>query len=192
MKITVIGSASDNGYSDTAVKLAEELGREIASRGHVLMYGPERQMPSLPYMVAKSAKAHGGLTVAIAIGSARSGFFDPEAATFNIYTESNGGAGREVVLVNSADAVISVGGGSGTLTEIGIAYMNYIPVVAMKGSGGWSDKLIDQFLDERKKYRIPGAISGKDAVDHAERMFAELKDKPSQSVAPIFNHAGSR
>lgn len=179
MKITVIGSANDHGYSDTAKSLAASLGKEIARRKHTLLYGPELQMPSLPYLVARSCKDAGGLTVGIAIGSARTKFHDPSAASIVIYTEGAGGAGREVILANSADGVIAIGGGAGTLTELSIAYMNYIPVVVMKGSGGWSDKLAGTYLDDRKKFIITGASDSIEALNLIEKMHQELSATPS-------------
>lgn len=188
MKVVFIGSAADSGYSDIAQEFAADLGREIVKRKHTLLYGPEPSCPSLPYWVAKSAHEHGGLTIAVANGSARTKFYDPEAASVVIYTEGAGGATREVVMLNSADAVISIGGGSGTLTEMGIAYMNYVPIVAMEGSGGWSDKVIGTYLDDRKKFIIPGAKSAAEALDFAEQMHAEFKDQPTQYE----NHYGSK
>ena len=192
MKITVVGSASDNGFSESAQRIAEELGAEIARRGHTLLYGPERQMASLPYFVAKSAKECGAVTIAIANGSARTPFYDPSAASYVLFTDSSGGAGREVILVNSADGVISVGGGSGTLAEISIAYMNYIPVVAMAGSGGWSDRLAGQYLDERKKFLIRGATSPSEALSFVEELALSHGERPSQSAAPVFLSSASR
>ena len=181
MKISIVGSAKSSGYSETAEKFAVELGRELAKRGHVLLYGPEIKMPSLSYMAAKEAKKNGGITVAIAIGRARTPFFDQDAATITIYTDGSGGAGREVILANSADGVISIGGGSGTLTEMSIAYMNNIPVVALKGSGGWSDKMIGQYFDSRKKYLVYGAENAVDALQYLEQLYAN-NPNPKQSL----------
>ncbi len=128
-------------------------------------------MPSLSYFAARAAKERNGTTMAVAIGRARTPFFDQSAASFIVYSEGSGGALREVVFINSADAVISIGGGSGTLTEISIAYMNYIPIVSMRNSGGWSDKLIGTYLDERKKFKIAGATTALEAVTIAEELF---------------------
>ncbi len=180
MKVAIIGSAIDSGYSEQAREMADAIGRECADRGHVVLYGPEPAVPSLSYFAAKAAKERGGLTVAIANGGARTKFYDPSAAGVVIYTEGAFGATREVIFVNSADAVISIGGGSGTLTEMGIAYMNFIPIVAMKGSGGWSDQMIGKALDERKKFIIPGAASAAEALDLAEKMHGQFQDKPTQ------------
>lgn len=183
MQITFVGSAADSGYSDKAMEIAEELGVEMAKRGHVLLYGPERGMPSLPYFAGKVSRENGGMVIGVANGSARTEFYDKEMPSAVIHSESSFGAGREVVMVNSADAVISIGGGSGTLTEICIAYMNFIPVVAMKGSGGWSDKVIDTYIDSREKFKIPGATSAAEALDLAEKMYAEFGSQPGQLLA---------
>lgn len=169
-----------SGYSDQARHLAEGIGRELASRKHVLLYGPERNCPSLPYFAAAAAKKADGFTLAVAIGSARTPFYDSSAASLTVYTDASGGAGREVVLVNSADAVIAIGGGSGTLTEMSIAYMNFLPIVAVNGSGGWSENLIGRYLDERKKFKIAGASSPKETLDLAEELAAKFASMPSQ------------
>lgn len=55
------------------------------------------------------------------------------------------------MLVSSCDAIVAIGGGSGTLNEITVAYQKKIPIFVMKGTGGWADKLADQYLDDRYK-----------------------------------------
>lgn len=59
------------------------------------------------------------------------------------------GGGRETVLVLACDAIIAISGGSGTLTEIAIAYQAGIPVIAMRDVGGWSERLAGAYIDER-------------------------------------------
>lgn len=63
--------------------------------------------------------------------------------------------GRSEVLIHAADAVIIVGGGAGTLAEIAIAYLHRKPMVALRGVGGWGDRLpaalVDGcYLDDRR------------------------------------------
>ena len=181
MKIAIVGSAQDSGISKKAELFAKELGQEIANRKHVVLYGPEISMRSLSQMVAKEAKLKGATTIAIAKGRAGTSFFYKSAASIVIYTDGAGGATREVVLINSADGIISIGGGSGTLAEIAIAYMNHLPIVSMKGSGGWSDKLIDQYIDDRKKYKVVGASSAKEAVDMLESLI--LNKTPRDNIS---------
>jgi uncharacterized protein (TIGR00725 family) len=74
------------------------------------------------------------------------------------------GGGRELALVLSCDAVISIAGGAGTLTEISFAYQSDIPVVALAKSGGWSTRLVDTSLDHRKRSIIISALTAKQAV----------------------------
>ncbi len=181
MKIAVIGSSLSQGYTEEQSAMAMEIARELASRGHTLLYGSERNMPSLPQQVAAGMRQHGGSTIAIAHGAARSAFHDPAAASLVIYTDCGGGAGREVVLINSADAVISLGGGSGTLAEIAIAYMNFIPVVSLSNSGGWSKKLAGTLLDNRKKFLIGDARTAREAIDQAESLYQRYRTEKSQT-----------
>ena len=54
--------------------------------------------------------------------------------------------------------------------------------MALEGSGGWSDKLIGEYLDQRKKYRILGAKSASEAVEVAEQCYEELRGAPSQTL----------
>jgi len=56
-----------------------------------------------------------------------------------------------LVLVLACDAVISISGGSGTLTELAIAYQANIPMIALSGFGGWSDELADTYFDQRQR-----------------------------------------
>jgi uncharacterized protein (TIGR00725 family) len=62
--------------------------------------------------------------------------------------------GRNQLVVASAFAVIVIGGGAGTLSEIALASQINKPILLLKGSGGWADKLEDDFLDQRKNTRI--------------------------------------
>lgn len=74
------------------------------------------------------------------------------------------GRGRETALVLSCAAIIAISGGSGTLTEIAIAYQADIPIIAIKTNGGWAEKLADKFLDARKRKKIIGVNTAEEAV----------------------------
>ena len=62
--------------------------------------------------------------------------------------------GRNQIVVASASAVIVIGGGAGTLSEIALASQINKPILLMKNTGGWADKLTDEYLDSRKNTRI--------------------------------------
>lgn len=69
--------------------------------------------------------------------------------------------------MNSCDAIITLSGGSGTLTEIAMAYQLDIPIIAIKGCGGWSDKLASTFIDNRNRRRVIAVETPEDAVKTA-------------------------
>lgn len=55
-------------------------------------------------------------------------------------------------LVVDADAVICIGGGSGTLSEIALAWQIFKLIIAFTNVDGWSFKLANKPIDDRKRY----------------------------------------
>lgn len=156
LQIGVIGSCSDLDYSKWAEQFAAELGKQIARKKYTLVFGAEKDISSLSTIAAASAAAVGGMTIGITYDKGLS-VFSEGAATNVIATGLVRGGGRETVLILSCDVVIALAGGSGTLNEICVAYQADIPVIAVKGLGGWSDKLADTYLDDRKRYKFLAA-----------------------------------
>jgi len=66
------------------------------------------------------------------------------------------GHARNTLTVLAADVVIVVGGKAGTLTEIGFAWINHKPMIAVKKFGGWAEKMSGQKIDSRRKDKILG------------------------------------
>jgi hypothetical protein len=164
-QIGVMGSAADLSYSKEIEKIAFEVGRGIAASGNITVYGAEKDYDSLSTAASRGAKSIGGLTVGVTYGKGKE-VWDKEGNTdVIIATGIERGGGREFVLVNSCDAVIAISGGSGTLTEIAIAYQSNIPVVVIKGTGGWSDKLAGEYIDARKRIQAIGVTGAQEAVD---------------------------
>jgi uncharacterized protein (TIGR00725 family) len=73
-------------------------------------------------------------------------------------------------LVAQSDAVIAIGGGAGTLTEIALAWIYKRLIVALR-IDGWSGQLADRRVDERIRHkaipddRVFGASDAIEAVD---------------------------
>lgn len=169
MQIGVMGSAADLNYGDEISKLAERVGELLAERGAIVVYGAEKDYDSLSTAAARGAKRKGGMTVGVTYGKGKD-VWDKEGNTdVIIVTGLERGGGREFVLVNSCDAIIAISGGSGTLTEIAIAYQSNIPMIALTGVGGWSDKLAGQFVDARERRRVLAAATPEEAVELAVR-----------------------
>ena len=77
------------------------------------------------------------------------------------------GGGREFTLVLSCDVIIALSGGSGTLTEIAVAYQAGIPIIVVDQFGGWASTLSNQFLDDRKRLKCISAKTEEDALKKA-------------------------
>jgi uncharacterized protein (TIGR00725 family) len=77
-------------------------------------------------------------------------------------------------IVAHADAVVAIGGGAGTLSEIALAWMHGRLVVALRRPG-WSGRLADRRIDGRIRHpeipddRVCGADSAEEAVALVKR-----------------------
>jgi len=163
-QILVIGN-NDNGCTPELEKIAYETGIEIAKSNSILITGG---LGGVMKAASKGAKESGGLTVGIIPQNDMS-----EANEFcDVVIPSGIGLMRDFLNALSADGVIAIGGGSGTLSEICAAYMYSKPIVVLKNSGGTSTKFADQYLDHRKNVKIIGVETPKDAV---ELIFKEVK-----------------
>ncbi len=161
-----MGSAADINYSRELEKMAEEIGSFVAKNGGILVFGAEKDYDSLSTAACRGAKKAGGTTVGITYGKGLD-IYETENVDVVIATGQERGGGRETSLVLSCDAIICLNGGSGTLTEIAIAYQANIPIVVIKDSGGWSEKLGGQYLDTRKRVLVETSISPREAVELA-------------------------
>jgi uncharacterized protein (TIGR00725 family) len=102
------------GPGDEPTVAAAEVGRLIAERGAVLVCGGRGGAMEA---ACRGAKEAGGLTVGILPGSDRS-----EANPFvDVVLPTGLGEARNALVVGAADAVIAIGGGYGTLSEIALA-----------------------------------------------------------------------
>ena len=121
MFVAVVG---DGQCSGEVAALAEAVGRELAQRGAVLVCGG---LGGVMEAACRGAKAAGGLTVGILPGTARG-----EANRYvDIPIVTGLGEARNVLVVQSAQAVIAVHGEYGTLSEIAHALKLGIPVVGL-------------------------------------------------------------
>ncbi|MES2930849.1 MAG: TIGR00725 family protein [Patescibacteria group bacterium] len=173
IQIGVMGSAADLNYSKELESLAEQIGFLVAKNDATLIFGAEKDYDSLSTSACRGAKKGGGITVGITYNRGLD-IFEKENVDVIISTGLERGGGRETSLILSCDGIIAISGGSGTLTEIAIAYQANIPVVVLKNTGGWSDKLAGQYLDARNRLKIEGVDTPGEAV---EKIMTLIKDK---------------
>ena len=165
IQIGVMGSAADLGYSEAVAKLAEEIGQEVALAGCTLVFGAEKDCDSLSTAAGRGARAAGGLTVGITYGK---GLMVYDDADVIIASGMERGGGREFVLAISCDAIIAISGGSGTLTEMVVAYQANVPIIGIYGCGGWSQEMYGRAFDSRRpQLAVRGATTPKQAVELA-------------------------
>ena len=119
--IAVIGGGE---CSPREIETAEEVGREIARNGAILICGG---LGGVMEAACKGASSEGGVTIGILPGNSR--------LSANPYVQipivTNMGEARNVIVVKSARAVIAIDGSYGTLTEIAHALCNGIPVIGL-------------------------------------------------------------
>ncbi len=178
LQIGVMGSCSDLQYSTKIAVLAESVGEEIAKAGAILLFGAEKDLDSLSSAACRGAKRAGGFVVGVTYGKDIDGVVEKNADA--IVTAGMGrGGGREFVLVSSCDAIICLNGGSGTLTEMAIAYQANIPIITIENTGGWSERLAGTFIDPRERVRIEVASTPEAAVAMAIQAVRVVHQIPS-------------
>ena len=124
LRIAVIGGAE---CGDRHREMAGEIGRAVAEAGAVLLCGGRGGIMAA---VARGARETGGQTVGILPGA--DAIESPPNPHIELPIFTGMGQARNQVLVLSAEVVIGVGGGWGTLTEIGLALKHRIPVVLLE------------------------------------------------------------
>ncbi len=166
LQIGIMGSAADLKYSEEAESFAKNLGKLIAKSGNILVYGAEKDYSSLSTNAAIEADKNGGITVGVTGGKDKKiyGDFTP---TVLIPCGLEIGGGREFTLVLSCDVIIAISGGSGTLTEMAIAYQAGIPIVTIDKFDGWSKKLSNKYFDDRKRLKCISAKTEEEALEKA-------------------------
>jgi len=147
------------GESDPQTSLADlafEVGRGIAERDAVLICGG---LTGVMEHAARGARAAGGLTIGL--------LPDDDVNDANEYIDISIATGlghaRNAILARTADGVVALGGGLGTLSEIALALRNRLPTIGIKT---WR---FDR--DGRTEPELPVAANATEALDW---LFAQM------------------
>jgi uncharacterized protein (TIGR00725 family) len=141
-QIAVIGYNKDR-CTDHSRNIAFEVGKEIARSGSILICGG---LGGVMEAACRGAKENDGLTI---------GIIPQEEPSFankfcDIVICTGIGFARDIIVATSADGIIAIGGGVGTMIELGVGYIKNKLMVVVAGSGGVSEMYGGKFLDERK------------------------------------------
>lgn len=187
-QICVSGAASGDTVK-TSYKLAFELGKSISKRGKTLTTGATVGLPHYAAQGAVSVTGDRG----ISIGFSPAASFREHVAVYKLptkefdYINFTGMAyvGRDVHLVRSSDAIITVGGRMGSLHELSTALESRKVCGVLLGSGG----LADYTPTLLENIEAPGAkdvIYDTDPDRLVERVIAALDEKYAD-----FEHDGT-
>ena len=157
-KNVFIGVIGGGDVTPQIAGLAEEVGREIARKGAILVCGG---LGGVMEAACRGASSEGGLTVGILPGDNR------QAANpyVKIPIVTGIGYARNAAVVKSSQVIIAVDGSYGTLSEIGFALQSGIPVIGLKT---WAIS-----IDDKADKSIIPAENAADAVNKAMALIGD-------------------
>lgn len=144
---------------------AEELGKRIVEQGCALICGGMGGVMEAACRGGIEAQRGGG--AGLVVGILPGPDLDGGNPFCDVVIPTGMGVARNVLVVRSADAVILVGGGAGTLSEAAYAWQLGKPVIALAHSGGWAGRLAGDPVDERRTDEVVAAASPEEAVARA-------------------------
>ena len=145
-QIGVIGAGK---CDESIAMIAEEVGREIAKRGGILICGG---LGGVMQAATHGAKKEDGTTIGILPGNSR----EDANPYIDIVILSAMGHARNAIIAQSCDALIAIDGEYGTLSEIALSLKMGKTVIVLES-----------------KWEIDGTMVAKDAKGAVEMAFGE-------------------
>ena len=144
---------------ESHLKIAYELGKEIAKQGYILLCGG-RAEGTMDAAIKGCTEAKG-----ISVGILPESDLSKPSKHLNIPILTGMGFARNQIIALSCDRMIVVGGGVGTLTEVAYAYAYGKPIVFMKDSGGLVEQFSNKYMDKKKRVKIQEATTSEEAIN---------------------------
>ncbi len=127
------------------------LGRRLIDDGYLIVCGG---MFGIMEAVCRGARNSPVYTYGSTIGiipSIEKKYANPYC---DIIIPTGMGLARNILIVNTADVIVAIGGGAGTLSEIAYAWQTGKEIICYKGFEGWSKNLAGKSLDSTQERKI--------------------------------------
>ncbi len=175
--IAVLGDAQIARNSPKMI-LAESIGKALVDAGYRVMTGGLGGVMESAHKGARSSKKWtNGTCIGLLPGS------DPNIANeyVDIVIPTGLDHARNMIVAQS-DAVIAIGGGAGTLSEMAFAWI-YRRLIIGLHCDGWSSRLAGHRIDERIRYPdiIEDKVFGADSASEAISLLAQWLPKYNKS-----------
>lgn len=143
--ITVIGAGKEL-YGQEAYDFAQQLGKHLVEEGYIIATGGLGGiMEAVMKGARQSPKWFAGATIGI-IPQEDKFYANPYC---DVVIPSGMGVARNALLVNMADAIVAIGGGPGTLSELAFAWQKGKKTCCVTNFGGWATEIFNKELDTR-------------------------------------------
>ena len=153
------GETRDAPVPENIREVAYEVGRLAVEAGFRLATGG---LGGVMAAASEGAHAAAGYREGDVIGIV-TGREHAEANPYvDIVIPSGMGIARNLLLVSTADVVVAIAGGAGTLSEIALAWQLGRPIVALEGAG-WAGHLAGTSIDGRRE----GVVLEAETAEHA-------------------------
>lgn len=173
--LAVIGNAGK--IPNAQKEAAFALGKHAVERGfRIVCGGMDGVMEAAAHGAHHAENYQEGDTVGVAM-SYRAADLNPWV---DIVIPTGMGFARNTIVVSSGDVVVAIGGGSGTLSEIALAWQIDRPILVYGKAEGWAKKMAGVRLDRRNEYAIEGFDAIEILVDRAWEIVQESRKNTPQ------------
>ena len=159
--VSVVGDGTIEEGSEK-FNIAFEVGKLLSLEGFILITGG---LGGVMEAASQGARDNNGMVVGIVPGT--------KAETANTYVNipvaTGLGEARNIIVSNS-HAIIAIGGGAGTLSEMALGWKQNRLLLGWRGEG-WSKKLADKAVDPKPRFtgikedRVFGFDTSKQAME---------------------------
>ncbi len=189
-KFAVSGAAEPSFCSVDAPEKAKEIGREVIKQGGILITGATNGIPDF---AGQGAKEEGGIVIGLSPASSYQHHIKtyklPIGCCDTIIFTGFDYSGRNLLLTKSADAVIVICGGFGTLNEFTIALEDDKPVGVLTGTGGATEEIPNLLtkIEDPHRHGSGKVVFSNDPKELVGKLIELIqKDQKELKISPPF------